>query len=122
RAYATNMKGTAYGTELGFFTVDAEYHVGETGPAGGIVFYKKSNEDDGWRYLEAAPKHWSGSDDPWFNIDWGCNETFVGGTSTAVGTGKENTDILIAEDCIGPQSPASIANDAVINGFDDWFL
>jgi len=31
------------------------YKVGETGPAGGIVFYDKGDNTDGWRYLEAAP-------------------------------------------------------------------
>ena len=29
--------------------------VGDTGPAGGIIFYDKRGVSDGWRYLEAAP-------------------------------------------------------------------
>jgi len=35
--------------------VSASYKVGDTGPAGGIVFYDKGDNSDGWQYLEAAP-------------------------------------------------------------------
>ncbi|GAB6392634.1 MAG: hypothetical protein MdMp014T_2007 [Treponematales bacterium] len=31
-----------------------DYNVSGTGPAGGIVFYDKGNDDGGWRYLEGA--------------------------------------------------------------------
>jgi hypothetical protein len=31
------------------------YRVGDTGPAGGIIFYDKGDNSDGWQYLEAAP-------------------------------------------------------------------
>ena len=31
------------------------YKVGDTGPAGGLVFYDKGDDSDGWQYLEAAP-------------------------------------------------------------------
>ena len=31
------------------------YRVGDTGLAGGIVFYDKGDNSDGWQYLEAAP-------------------------------------------------------------------
>jgi len=31
------------------------YSIGETGPAGGLIFYDKGNNSDGWRDLEAAP-------------------------------------------------------------------
>ena len=31
------------------------YKVGDKGPAGGIVFYDKGDNSDGWQYLEAAP-------------------------------------------------------------------
>jgi hypothetical protein len=32
------------------------YKIGDTGPAGGFVFYDKGNNSGGWRYLEAAPE------------------------------------------------------------------
>jgi len=31
------------------------YRIGDTGPAGGLIFYDKGNITGGWRYLEAAP-------------------------------------------------------------------
>jgi len=31
------------------------YRIGDTGPAGGLIFYDKGNAFDGWRYQEAAP-------------------------------------------------------------------
>jgi transcriptional regulator with XRE-family HTH domain len=31
------------------------YKIGDTGPAGGLIFYDKGNNIGGWRYLEAAP-------------------------------------------------------------------
>jgi hypothetical protein len=31
------------------------YKIGDTGPAGGIIFYDKGDSSDGWQYLEAAP-------------------------------------------------------------------
>ncbi|MCK9288468.1 MAG: hypothetical protein M0P29_12990, partial [Sphaerochaetaceae bacterium] len=32
------------------------YHLGDTGPAGGYVFYDKDSYSDGWRYMELAPE------------------------------------------------------------------
>ena len=29
-----------------------DYNIGDLGPAGGIVFYDKGNNKDGWRYIE----------------------------------------------------------------------
>jgi hypothetical protein len=44
---ATVQSGHAQGSQ--------SYKIGDTGPAGGIVFYDKGDNSDGWQYLEAAP-------------------------------------------------------------------
>ena len=36
---------------------EAKYAIGDSGPAGGIIFYDKGDYSYGWRYLEAAPKN-----------------------------------------------------------------
>ena len=42
-------------TGSGSGPVQSDYKVGDIGPAGGYIFYDKGNNDNGWRYLEAAP-------------------------------------------------------------------
>jgi len=41
------------------------YHIGDTGPAGGIVFYDKGSYSNGWRYMEVAPNDIGSA--PWWN-------------------------------------------------------
>lgn len=124
RAYAVNKVGTSYGGEIAVTTTisDQAYAIGSTGPAGGIVFYDKGTFSDGWRYLEAAPAGWNGTSDPWFNVAWGCSGTLVGGTSTDVGTGLENTETILLNGCADPTSAVAIAANSTIGGFSDWFL
>lgn len=123
RAFATNEIGTGYGEEYAFTTqADKVYYIGEEGPAGGTVYYDKGFYSDGWRYLELAPAGWAGATDPWVDLEWGCYEIFVGGTSTDIGTGKENTDLILAKGCADADTPVQLAANATINGYDDWFL
>ena len=94
------------------------YKVGETGPAGGIVFYVNPNaEKDGWTYLEAAPS------DLEEKYKWGSDGDY--GTSKEVGTGKSNTEKLLAakaEDS-SLSFPAAEACDSYSQGDKtDWFL
>ena len=65
------------------------YNVGDSGPAGGHVFYDKGVFSGGWRYLEAAPVE--------TEIDalWGGYGTDVPGTVTVVGSGRQNTQLII---------------------------
>lgn len=51
-------------------TEENEYNIGDTGPAGGLIFYINPNyETDGWRYLEAAPGDQSTGIE-WDDGDW----------------------------------------------------
>jgi hypothetical protein len=96
------------------FTIGS-YAIGDTGPAGGLVFYDKGSFSDGWRYLEAAPMDQSGG------IQW-YNGSFTAiATDTAVGTGKANTDAIIAAQGEGNYA-AALCKNLTINGLSDWFL
>ena len=100
------------------------YALRDEGPAGGHIFYINPNyATDGWRYLEAAPlsTEWSG-------IQWGSYPELIGGTETGIGTGENNTNIIVtwlnahfeynraAEYCFD----LSIVNNS--ETYDDWFL
>ncbi|NBF40274.1 MAG: DUF1566 domain-containing protein [Spirochaetes bacterium] len=88
------------------------YDVGDTGPAGGIVFYDKGADSDGWRYLEA----WTADDG---KHQWKTDRSSTSGTSTDVGSGYANT----YDSMTGTEHPAAdIVRNATHGGYDDWFL
>ena len=94
-----------------------EYAIGDTGPAGGLIFYVNPNyATDGWRYLEAAPYDQSAG------AKWGCfRKAIAGARGTAVGTGKQNTlDVLAA--CPEPETAAGLSANFSLNGIRGWFL
>jgi uncharacterized caspase-like protein len=91
------------------------FSVGDTGPAGGTIYYDKSRMSDGWRYLEAA------SSDQSAGIQWYNGNNIDIKTGTAVGTGKANTDAIIAAQGDGTYA-ATLCKNLTINGFSDWFL
>ena len=96
------------------------YKIGDTGPAGGKIFYVNENyETDDWRYLEAAPTEHEQ------DARWGANLKMA--TSTDIGTGRANTELIVAETegydrDIGTEYAAKICSEFVLNGYDDWFL
>lgn len=93
------------------------YKIGDVGPAKGIIFYDKGSSTDGWRYLEAAPV-----ESEWSSKDWGCfNSTSVGTTKTEIGTGKKNTEAILAH-CKEKYKAAWLCAELNLNGFNDWFL
>ncbi len=102
------------------------YKVGDTGPAGGYVFYDCDADNDsgnadnltssacGWRYLEAAPTDLSNS------YKWGAYGAF--GTSTEIGSGSSNS-IKIRNNCALDRSisvPACFSYS--VKGYGSWFL
>ena len=97
----------------------SSFGIGDTGPAGGIIFYDKGNDSDGWRYLEAAPFDLKGG------ADWGLQSSVsVAGTETRIGAGKRNTELIIAVfNQKGKRGTAAqLCGDFTLNGYDDWFL
>jgi len=97
----------------------AAYKIGDTGPAGGIIFYDKGNNRGGWRYLEAAPANTEKTALPYNTIGK------FGTGSRKIGDGKENTKnfMEINEKQGGGINTAPwLCNDLNINGFNDWYL
>jgi hypothetical protein len=93
------------------------YKVGDTGPAGGIVFYDKGSFSDGWRYMECAPVDQSNG------ARWGAMKTLIkGALNSAIGTGASNTKAIIEANPGSPEIAAKAAADYRGGGKDDWFL
>jgi hypothetical protein len=102
-------------------TADRVYKVGDTGPAGGIIFYVNPAVGDGWRYLEAAPARtevsskWTTEEIPTIDING----------SRTVGSGKTNSEYLMMQAVQrggGFGWAAQACDELEVNGFDDWFL
>jgi hypothetical protein len=99
-------------------TPEKTYAVGDTGPAGGIIFFDRGFYGDGWRYLEAAPATAE------FKAEWGSYRQLVTGTMAGVGFGKENTRLIVERlnalreiNCA-----AQRCTTLDISGYKDWFL
>jgi DUF1680 family protein len=103
--------------EMSVWLSTAGYAVGDTGPAGGVIFYENPNyAADGWRYLEAAPFDQSAG------ATWGCFRRLIAGArGTAVGTGKQNTADMLAA-CREPGTAADVCANLSLNGVRGWFL
>ncbi len=115
RAYAINGAGTAYGSQLSFST--GAYAFGDTGPAGGLIFYDKGSYSGSpsWRYLEAAPSDQTSS-------VWGTdNYTISGADGTGIGTGYQNTIDIVNGDPLS-NTAADICANLTLGGYSDWFL
>jgi len=100
------------GTAWGVLSLSPIFAIGDTGPAGGIVFYIT---DGGLHGLEAA------TGDQSSDAGWGCNFTVTGADGTAVGTGAQNTIDILAG-CSEDGTAARVAVDYRGGGYDDWFL
>ena len=95
------------------------YLIGRPGPGGGIIFYDKGSITNGWRYLEAAP-----SNTEFRSVLWGANGYDISGTSTAVGSGKQNTQSIVnrLSQLRETGRAAQICTSLNFGGFSDWFL
>ena len=93
--------------------------LGQTGPGGGIIFFDKGVSSDGWQYLEAAA---TGTE--FRNVYWGAFDQNIAGTSTAVGSGKRNTELIVTRLMqLGETGRAAqLCESLNFNGLADWFL
>lgn len=92
--------------------VSNNYAIGDTGPAGGFVFYIT---DNGLHGLEVAPTILSA-------VNWGCSGTdLTGANGTAVGTGAQNTIDILAG-CTESGIAAELASAYSISGESGWHL
>jgi hypothetical protein len=97
------------------------YKIGDTGPGGGKIFYVSEAgftlTADGTicHYLEAAPVNQG-------NLRWATSryEGTRMGTEEAIGTGKSNTDVILATDISAPAAEA--CKEYRGGGKSDWFL
>ncbi|GMO40151.1 MAG: hypothetical protein Pg6C_00890 [Treponemataceae bacterium] len=94
------------------------YSLGDTGPGGGKIFYVSqtgftmTDNNTTAHYLEAAPAD-SGTK------AWGTYGTDISGTATALGTGRKNTALILAD---ANARAAKACKDLTTGGKTDWFL
>jgi len=95
------------------------YKIGDTGPAGGIIFYDKRNNSGGWRYLEVAPVEAE------FQARWSIKHTMVASLQTTIGSGKRNTQLInekFSQTSGEWDTAAQKCVELNFGGFNDWFL
>ena len=90
------------------------YKIGDTGPAGGFIFYDKGDNSEGWRYLEVVSERVE------FQAAWSINYLNVLNTRPGIGYGKQNTQVIIRSGL--RDTAAHKAAELEYNGFKDWFL
>ena len=105
------------------------YNVGDKGPGGGIIFYvdetgftvEMVNSEKSYtaHYLETAPDDMPTQ----YGLRWQYPIHTIGGTGTAIGTGRKNT-YLIVDNVYGDTTEAASACVAYRgpNDLSDWFL
>jgi hypothetical protein len=91
------------------------YKVGDTGPAGGYIFYDQGSTMNGWRYMEVAPS------DQIAQTSWGGSGVLVGVQNAGIGAGKPNTAAIVAAVGAGTYA-AKVCSSYTLKGFSDWFL
>lgn len=133
-SYTVSNMSFTFGAVIGVFDEfdfdfdvpdDFEFQIGEIGPAGGYIIYVDEEGEFGWRYMEAAPFDVGGTGVFW---DSRPEPPVIGGTSEALGSGRDNTSLIVQDldDAELSGLAAQLANELEITVgetvFDDWFL
>jgi hypothetical protein len=107
--------------------------VGDTGPAGGIVFYDAGPRSSGDRYFEVGPVETEVAGIPWKPLTFNDKQTplYIGTASAsakvqrvlakAFGMGEANTSKIVQR-YRGGNYPARYASTLVFGGYNDWYL
>ena len=103
-------------------TENIDYSIGDTGPAGGLIFYINPNSaTDGWKYLEAAASDLT-NDNNYYFIPWNNEDHILTGvTAIAIGSGISNTQEIVNMQGEGSYA-AKLCSDLTKGGYSDWFL
>ena len=104
------------------------YEIGDTGPAGGLIFYVDEANAFAWTYLEAAPKN-----EEFTSTEWADESGWLVGQDaqgTAIGDGEDNTEAIVTAydnnpDVIDGYAAQVCYQLTVTNNdetYNDWFL
>lgn len=117
------LPGNSYPVEqsLQLYAHYRQFMVGDTGPAGGYVFYDKGYYSDGWRYLEAMRCDISSSGIVWEQQVQAGQYRTTGATAVEVGTGFINTAIILQVLGDGVYAARQCALQSA-NNYSDWVL
>jgi FlaG/FlaF family flagellin (archaellin) len=111
RSYAKTSTGTYFSNQITCTTnAVTGLALGQT-YAGGIIFYLDSTGQHG---LVCAPQDQG-------HYPWGCDGNYIGTTSSAMGSGAQNTAIIISS-CSQSNIAAKICDELVLNAYTDWYL
>ena len=111
RSYAKTSTGTYFSNQITCTTnAVTGLALGQT-YAGGIIFYLDSTVQHG---LVCAPQDQG-------HYPWGCDGNYIGTTSSAMGSGAQNTAIIISS-CSQSNIAAKICDELVLNAYTDWYL
>ena len=113
RAFATNGLGTTYSNQVSFQLIPSQSSNIVVGMnyGGGIVFYVSPDGNSGLIVTNQSIGATS----------WGCNGSFLNGTSKGIWSSESNTDLILSN-CSAQNSAAKMCSDLVRNGYDDWCL
>lgn len=94
------------------------YELGDTGPAGGLIFYIDAANAFTWDYLEAAPASTESAD-----VAWSSTSSLIG-TGTSIGDGISNTSTVATWLDNNSESgrAAQLCRDLAEGNVGDWFL